>query len=80
MAQAVVGDIGAVVIKPLGGLQGDVARLLHAAAAFRDNLSSSPTVQVSTFVPQNCASGRAEAMASWSSSTEVGSSSFNAER
>ena len=37
-----VGDIGAVVIKPLRGLQGDVTRLLHAAA-FRDNLSSCPT-------------------------------------
>ena len=37
MAQAAVGDMDAVVIKPLRGPQGDVTRL-HGAAAFRDDL------------------------------------------
>ena len=36
--QAVVGDIGALVIKPLRGPHGDFTRLLHGAAAFRDDL------------------------------------------
>jgi hypothetical protein len=36
--RAKVGDIGAVVVKPLRGPQGDVTRLLHGAAAFRDDL------------------------------------------
>ena len=40
MAHTVVGDIGALVIKPLLDPQGDVTRLLHGAAAFRENLSS----------------------------------------
>ena len=38
MVQAVVGNIGMVVVKPLRGPQGDVTRLLHGAAAFRDDL------------------------------------------
>jgi hypothetical protein len=36
--QAAVGDIGVVVVKPLRGPQGDFTRLLHGAAAFRDDL------------------------------------------
>ena len=36
--RATVGDIGQVVVKPLRGPQGDVTRLLHGAAAFRDDL------------------------------------------
>ena len=36
--RATVGDIGEVVVKPLRGPQGDVTRLLHGAAAFRDDL------------------------------------------
>jgi len=36
--QAVVGDIGALVVKPLRGPKGDFTRLLHGAAAFRDDL------------------------------------------
>ena len=36
--QAAVGDIGVVVVRPLRGPQGDFTRLLHGAAAFRDDL------------------------------------------
>jgi hypothetical protein len=36
--RATVGDIGEVVVKPLRGPQGDVTRLLHGAATFRDDL------------------------------------------
>jgi hypothetical protein len=36
--RATVGDIGEVMVKPLRGPQGDVTRLLHGAAAFRDDL------------------------------------------
>lgn len=36
--QAAVGNIGTVVVKPLRGPQGDFTRLLHGAAAFRDDL------------------------------------------
>jgi hypothetical protein len=36
--QAAVGDIGALVVKPLRGPEGDFTRLLHGAAAFRDDL------------------------------------------
>ena len=37
-AQAAVGDIGALVVMPLRGPEGDFTRLLHGAAAFRDDL------------------------------------------
>jgi hypothetical protein len=36
--RATVGDVGEVVVKPLRGPQGDFTRLLHGAAAFRDDL------------------------------------------
>ena len=36
--RATVGDIGEVVVKPLRGPQGDITRLLHGAATFRDDL------------------------------------------
>ena len=36
--QAAVGDVGVVVVRPLRGPQGDFTRLLHGAAAFRDDL------------------------------------------
>ena len=36
--QAAVGDIGVVVVRPLRGPQGDFTRLLHGAAAFRDDI------------------------------------------
>jgi len=37
-SRATVGDIGEVVVKPLRGPNGDVTRLLHGAATFRDDL------------------------------------------
>jgi hypothetical protein len=37
-ARATVGDIGQVVVVPLRGTTGEVTRLLHGAAAFRDDL------------------------------------------
>lgn len=37
-ARAAVEDVGAVVVKPLRGPQGDFTRLLHGTAAFRDDL------------------------------------------
>jgi hypothetical protein len=36
--RATVGEVGEVVVKPLRGPQGDFTRLLHGAAAFRDDL------------------------------------------
>ena len=36
--RATVGDIGEVVVKPLRGPEGDVTRLIHGAATFRDDI------------------------------------------